>query len=719
MIAGRYRVLFRIGSCVAILLIGASSFAQAPPSTSQHPVTDVYHGISVTDDYRWLENFANPEVKQWVAAQNQYTRSMLDRIPGRAELAEEVAAKMKSRPTSFRDLQPAGTKIFAIKSESARDQPELVVLSSLSDEEGKVILDPLQLDPTGHTEIDFYAPSLDGRYLAVSLSRLGSEAGDLHIFNVATGKELTNDAIPRVNNGTAGGSVAWNGDGTGFYYTRYPRAYTRYPRAGDRAPADLDFYQQIYFHKLGTSTESDRYEAGKDFPRIAEIALRSSEDGKWVLATVANGDGGEFFHLACGPDGHWHQITRYSDEIGNVRFGLDDSLYLLSREDAPMGKLLRLPSPAAPLSSAMVVTPASNVAIEDLTITTDRLYVVDMAGGPSQIRIFTTDGRPEGKMPIAGVVAITATVPLGEELLFRREGYIEPPAWFRYSPGLHKPEQIKALSPPSPISFTDAEVVRDFAVSKDGTRIPLSIIRLKSAKLDGGNPILMTGYGGYNLSETPRFRATNRLLLDHGFVVVDTNLRGGGEFGESWHLAGNLTHKQNVFDDFYACAQYLVSHKYTTPARFGIMGGSNGGLLMGAAMTQHPEMYRAVLAFVGIYDMLRVELSPNGAFNVTEFGTVKELDQFKALYAYSPYHHVASEQTYPAAIFLTGDNDPRVDPANSRKMVARLQAVGHSKGPILLRTTSTAGHGIGSSLSEQIAQYTDAFSFLFQQLNVK
>jgi prolyl oligopeptidase len=275
------------------------------------------------------------------------------------------------------------------------------------------------------------------------------------------------------------------------------------------------------------------------------------------------------------------------------------------------------------------------------------------------------------------------------------------------------------LSPHFSISFADAEVLRDFAISKDGTRVPLNIIRLRKTQLDGNNPVLLGGYGGYGLSETPTLNPLNRVLLDHGFVIVTTNLRGGGEYGERWHEAGKLTRKQNVFDDFYACAQYLVSHRYTTPARLGIIGGSNGGLLMGAELTQHPEMYRAVVSFVGIYDMLRVELSPNGAFNVTEFGTVKESDQFKALYAYSPYHQVSDSKIYPAAIFLTGDNDPRVDPANSRKMVARLQAVGRSKGPILLRTTSNAGHGVGSSLSEQVAQFTDALSFLFDQLGIK
>lgn len=605
-------------------------------------------------------------------------------------------------------------KVFAFKAEPTREQPELVVFTSLTGSTPEnVVLDPLKIDAHGHVSMDFYQPSLDGRYVAVSLSRLGSEAGDLHVFEAATGRELRGDIVPRVNNGTAGGSVAWNADGTGFFYTRYPRT-------GERPTADLGFYQQIYFHKLGSPAADDRYEVGKDFPRIAEIVLQASKDGKWILATVANGDGGDFFHLVRGLDGKWRQLTRYSDQISQARFGVDDSLYLLSRQNAPMGKLLRLADPASSIDAAKLIAPQSDVAIENFTPTSNRIFVVDMAGGPSQIRIFTTTGKFMGKVPIKGVVSVNGIECIGQdEVLFRTSGYTQAPEWFSYSPANQSANLVPVLSPRFSISFADAEVVRDFAVSKDGTRIPLNIIRLKNTQLDGKNPVLLTGYGGYGLSQTPGLNPLNRILLDHGLVIVNTNLRGGGEYGEKWHEAGKLTRKQNVFDDFYACAQYLVSHHYTTPERLSIIGGSNGGLLMGAELIQHPEMYRAIVTFVGIYDMLRVELSPNGAFNVTEFGTVKELDQFKALYAYSPYHHVSDGETYPAAIFLTGDNDPRVDPANSRKMVARLQAVGHSKGPILLRTTSNAGHGIGSSLSEQVAQFTDAFSFLFDQLGIK
>jgi prolyl oligopeptidase len=267
--------------------------------------------------------------------------------------------------------------------------------------------------------------------------------------------------------------------------------------------------------------------------------------------------------------------------------------------------------------------------------------------------------------------------------------------------------------------YSDCEVVREFATSKDGTKVPLNIIRKKGTRLDGKNPVMLYGYGGYGLSEVPGFSTGRRVWMDAGGVFVDANLRGGGEYGDEWHKAGNLTRKQNVFDDFYAVAQYLVEQKYTDKEHLVIFGGSNGGLLMGAELTQHPRMWKAVVSAVGIYDMLRVENTPNGAFNVTEFGTVKDPEQFKALYAYSPYHHVKKGESYPATLFMTGANDPRVDPWQSRKMTARLQAANAGNTPILLRTSTTSGHGIGSALDEVIEQRTDLYGFFFKVLGLQ
>jgi prolyl oligopeptidase len=623
----------------------------------------------------------------------------------RATFAAELK-RLADHPTLryFRLTARQGV-LFAVKAQPPAEQPMLVTMKSADQPDSeRVLVDPNRLDPTGGTSMDFYVPSTDAKYVAASLAKGGSESGDVHVYEVATGKEI-GAPIPRVNGGTAGGSVAWNADSTGFYYTRYPRS-------GERPAADLDFYQQVYFHRLGTDTKQDQYSIGKEFPRIAEIQLRASDDGRYILASMANGDGGEFAHYLLGPSGQWHQIARLSDEISSVKFSPDGDLYMLSHLNASKGKILKA-SIAKPLvSDAQIAVAEGKSTIAGFEPAANVLYIEDQTGGPSQIRVFDKAGKPMGTVPILPVSAIyQMTRSNGDELLFQNASFLEPPAWFRYDPSVKNVART-ALFETSAADFSDAEVVRDFAISKDGTRVPINIIRKKGAKLDATNPVLLTGYGGYNVSLQPVFSVQNRPLLDHGVVIAIANLRGGGEYGEAWHKAGMLTKKQNVFDDFAACAHYLIDHKYTTPSKLAIEGGSNGGLLMGAELTQHPDLFGAVVSHVGIYDMLRVELQPNGAFNVTEFGTVKEDDQFRALYAYSPYHHVVDGTNYPPVLFLTGDNDPRVDPLNSRKMVARLQASG-TKRLVLLRTSGNSGHGIGTALSERIAEQADVLAFLF------
>jgi len=702
-------------------MLAAPAFPQ-PPAAPKKPVTDVYNGVSVSDDYRWLENYSDPAVRAWSDAQNRYARKYLDALPLRSSLYDELKQLYSQPSPRYSSLQSAGGVLFALKRQPPKEQPFLVALKSADDPQSeRVLVDPNQLDPSGGTEIDFFVPSLDGKLVAVSMSKGGSESGDVHVYQVASGQE-TGALVPRVNGGTAGGSLAWNADGSGFYYTRYPRE-------GERPPADLTFFQQVYFHRMGADTKQDVYALGKGFPRIAEIQLRSSDDGRYVVATMANGDGGDFAHYLAGPDGVWHQIALISDQIASIRFGAGN-LYLLSHLNAPRGKILKTPIDHPSVADAKTVVPESRVAIQDFLPAGKNLYVLDQAGGPSQIRVFDADGAAQGPAQGAGPAPAQAIVPLlpvsavdemtlsnDGGLLFENTSFLDAPSWYRFD-GTAKTVARTALHETGAADFSGTEVVRAFAVSKDGTRVPLSIIRRRGSKLDGKNPALLTGYGGYDVNITPNYLLWRKVLLDHGFVLAVANLRGGGEFGEDWHRAGMLTKKQNVFDDFAACAHYLIDHKYTTQAKLGIEGGSNGGLLMGAELTQHPELFGAVVSHVGIYDMLRVELQPNGAFNVTEFGTVKEQDQFKALYAYSPYHHVVDGANYPPVLFLTGDNDPRVDPLNSRKMTARLQASG-GKNLVLLRTSSNSGHGIGTALSEYLAQEADVLGFLLDQLGVK
>ncbi len=708
------RLLFVISAISALALLRLS-VAGAVPETPKKPVSTEYQGVTVEDPYQWLEKDDEADVKAWSASQNQRTRQYLDQLPDRAAIEKQLTEWYAKTSPSYSSLVSRPGLLFVMKFQPPKQQPLLVTLTSADDlKSEKIVLDPNVLDAKGTTAIDWFVPSLDGKYVALSLSKGGSEEGTLHFYETATSKALP-DTIAHVQYPTAGGSAAWNADGTGIYYTRFPRQ-------GERPEADLNFYQQVYFHKLGTPDTEDTYSIGKEFPRIAEIVLEGSRDGRYILATVANGDGGEFAHYLLGPDqspsGRWKQVTQFSDQIKAARLGRDNALYLLSRNGAPRGKVLRLPLETPELNKAVEIVPTGEAVIQQIVPTAAALFTGDLLGGPSQIRRFGLDGKRQTIIPTPKISAVQEMAGLEDgSLLFRDQSYIEPATWFHCAN--EQTQAVKtALRSTSPVSFADIEVTREFATSKDGTKIPLNIIFRKGLKRDGKNPTLLYGYGGYGISMSPNFEFTRRLWFDHGGVYVVANIRGGGEFGEDWHKAGNLTKKQNVFDDFAAAAEYLIKQKYTAPEKLAIQGGSNGGLLMGAMITQHPDLVRAVVSQVGIYDMLRVELAPNGAFNVTEFGTVKDPDQFKALYAYSPYHHVVDGTKYPSILMMTGANDGRVAPYHSRKMIARLDEANKSENPILLRTSSSAGHGIGTALNERIKQLADIYAFLFAQLKM-
>ena len=709
------RYALQIGTAMAGMILSffifACSSSRNYPHTEKRMVTDTYYDITVRDDYRWLDDLKDPSVRKWNDEQNAYTREYLDRLADLKPIQERLSQIMNAENPSYGQLYYR-SRLFGLKKQPPKNQRILVLFPSIGDTSGeRMIIDPNVLNAAGTTAIDWYRPSRDGRLVAVSLSENGSEDGTLHIFEVETGRQLP-DTIPGVQYPTGGGDVEWNSDDSGLYYTRYPQG-------NERPPEDANFFQHIYFHKLGTPASSDRYVIGKEFPRIAECTLQSTRDGRYLLASVANGDGGEFAHFLMTPSGQWKQITQFSDKVVDAQFGLDGRLYLLSRADAPNGKVIAL-SPADPLlSKASVIVPEGDSSISGFAACANILYVVDISGGPSRLRAFDLNGKPMTAPQIQPIASVSELVRIeGDRILFAEATYLSPLVRFDYDPTLGAPRKT-SLSEIAAVDFSDCEVVREMAISRDGTKIPLNIIRRKGTVLDGQNPAILYGYGGYSISLEPTFDSSLKLWLEQGGVYAESNLRGGGEFGENWHEAGRLTKKQNVFDDFIACAQFLIDQKYTSREKLAIEGGSNGGLLMGAVLTQRPDLVRAAVSHVGIYDMLRVELTPNGAFNVTEFGSVKDPDQFKALFAYSPYHHVKDGTAYPAVLLLTGDNDGRVDPANSRKMCARLQTATKSNLPVMLRTEAQAGHGIGTALSTQIAERADVYAFLFDQLGMK
>ncbi len=715
-------------SAISLLLAGGAALAATVPPAPQTPTentVDTLQGVQVADPYRWLENASNSKVQAWSDAQNARTRAYLDSLPSEETTKAQLTKLITATSPSYYELEARGNVVFAIYSDPAKQQPMLVTLDAKADPKSrKIVLDPNALDAKGSISMDWFVPSPDGKLVATSLSRNGSEDGTLHVFDVASGKEI-GTPIARVQYPTAGGSLAWAGDGKSFWYTRYP---------GPDAPeADQHFNMQVYYHRLADDPSKDTLALGqKDgLERVSEVFLDNRYDRGAVLVSVQRGDGGEWAFYVLREGQAPVQVANYPDRIVYAAIGPDDAIYGISRAGAPNGKIVKAAAPYASgaLTHAAVIVPENKDTailsggaeqhVQDLSLSKDRLFVRDIVGGPNQVRAFDLNGKAKGTLPLPAVSANSEIEPLtGGEVLFDVSTYLRPRYYARWNPATGKSSET-ALKVTSPISFADAEVKREFATSKDGTKIPVNIIARKGTKRDGANPTLLYGYGGYGISQTPVFLgAMRRLWLDRGGIYAVANIRGGAEYGERWHEQGMLTRKQNVFDDFAAAGQYLISVRYTSHDKLALMGGSNGGLLMGAEITQHPDLARAVVSAVGIYDMVRVERDPNGSFNTTEFGTVKDTEQFKALYAYSPYHHVQKSMAYPAVLMLTGATDGRVNPMHSRKFTAALQAATSSGLPILLRTSANSGHGIGSSLSERIAQQTDELAFLFDQLGM-
>jgi prolyl oligopeptidase len=681
--------------------------------TPIRPTTNSYKKTLVVDDYQWLEDPTNPDVREWTRRQNARTRGYLDGLPARKAIAQKLTTLLTDQSADYWLVQEKNGRIFALRQKPPTQQPVLGQLSSLfSESSWHPIFDPSAYNTNGTTAIDWFAASPDGHWVAICLSERGSEAGTLHFFDVDTGIQLA-DEIPRVQFPTGGGSAAWVSDDSGILYTRYPAP-------GERPEADLRFYQQIWFHQLGTPLSEDRLEIGKDFPRIAEIKLASGETGQPILARVHSGDGGDFAHYLRNQSGRWTFLgTRYKDHLVSARFGPDGALYYASDNHARFGRIFRLAPSATNIAQASMVVPEGRQVIHDYAPGIEGVYAVYAGGGPCALRYFPSATSPPREVPILPVSAIDdLCVWHNNELVYSSENYLTPPAWYTFAPVADETRRT-ALAIRSPAGFDDIEVVREFARSRDRTKVPLNILRKKGLKLDGQNPVLLTGYGGYGISLTPAFDPTRRIWFDAGGVYVIANLRGGGEYGDFWHQAGSLTRKQNVFDDFIASAEHLIRRGYTCPSRLAIEGGSNGGLLMGAVLTQRPDLVRAVVSHVGLYDMLRFELDPNGQFNVPEFGSIRNPKEFKALFAYSPYHHVRDGVKYPAVLLTTGENDGRVSPSHSRKMAARLQASTGSGLPVLFRSSTSAGHGIDSSLSERIDLKADTLTFLFDQLGLK
>ena len=692
-----------------------------PPATERVEVVDRYHGVEVREHYRWLEDGDDAKVKAWSEAQDAHARAYLDQLPGLATLTKELEAIMGAQVQRHWGFSQQAGHLFAMRDAPPKQQPFLVELDAFDGTQGRVVFDPQAFDPEGLTHIDWYRVSPDGETIAMSLSRAGSEVGDLHLIDRRSGRAVE-APIPRVNAGTAGGAVAWDPDSKGFFYTRYPRD-------GEQSPEEMSLHVRVFHHELGVDPQKDRYELGEGFPPIAEYDLDAEPDTGRILCTVQYGDSGKFAHYLRDPkDEKWTQFSEFGDGKVQASFGAEGELLIVTRKDAPRGELwrLRVEDVAKPERAVELVGEGKDTIVSSFwgsstVVELDGIYyLLYQTGGPSELRAFDRQGRRvEAKgMSLLPTSAASSPVVLGDRLLYGNGSYVEPWGWYLYDYASGSTTK-SPLSNQATADLSRVEVLRAFATSKDGTQVPYNMLIPAGLEKDGRNCTIVTGYGGYGTNLSPGYRATLAPLLDRGCIWVVANLRGGAEFGDEWHEQGRLLVKQNVFDDLIAVLESLVSNAYTSPEHLGMTGGSNGGLLMGAVLTQRPELTRAVVSRVGIYDMLRVELSPNGKFNIPEFGSVEDPQQFEALYGYSPLHHVRDDVRYPATLFTTGANDPRVDPMQSKKMTARMQAASGNDSPVLLRINSQGGHGGGAPLDERVAESAHIDAFFLHSLGVK
>jgi prolyl oligopeptidase len=674
-----------------------------PPATKQQPVTDNYFGQKVVDPYRWLEDGSSPETQEWVSKQLAYTRNVLGKLPGREKLHNRIEQLLEIG--NLGETQVGGNYYFHTRRDGKQNQPVLYVRKGVNGKD-QVLVDANQLSKDGTVALDWWAASHDGKYVAYGTSESGSEMSTLRIIETARHRHLP-DTIAR----TRAASIAWKPDDSGFYYTRYPRK-------GDVPEGQEMYNRRVFYHALGHDPADDPLIFGEgrdpqDWPNLV-----MSNDGNWLSIIVAQGWTKSEVYLkvvrtdaAAAPAVIGKNFLYYAEPYSN-------DLYILTNEDAPRYRVFKAPITTPTREYWREIIPQSDAVLTSLQIIGGQLFARYEQNAHSLLKRFTLDGKPLGEigLPMLGTITDIGGEYDSTSAFYLFSSFTVPTTIYRFDIPAAKSTVWDSVQ--TSFNASQYETKQVWYSSKDGTRVPMFLVMRKGLKLTGHNPVLLTAYGGFNVSMTPEFYKTIFPWLDHDGIYAMANLRGGSEFGEDWHRAGMLDKKQNVFDDFIAAAEYLQKEGYTDRQHLAIRGGSNGGLLMGAAFTQRPDLFRAVVCQVPLLDMLRYQNFQIAKLWIPEYGSSEDPKQFKWLYAYSPYHHVKKGTDYPAILFMTADSDTRVDPMHAKKMTALLQADNGGTNPILLRIEPKAGHGAGKPISKLVEEWTDINSFLFWQLGM-
>jgi prolyl oligopeptidase len=681
------------------------------PPTRTVDVTDIHFGVKVTDPYRWLEESTSPEVQAWLDAQNKLARTYLDALAGRAALAKRFAQLLRIDMISAPSR--AGDRYFYMKRKASEEKSVLYWRSATDSQAPEhVLIDPNPFIATNNASLGGWSPTLDGKLLAYTLKPNDADEATLYVKNVESGQDLPGEVIE----GAKYADPSWLPDGSGFVYTFLPPADPAHPE-------DRPGLAVVRYHKLGTDSKHDPVIHAKTDDPTKFIGAYISRDGKWIFFEQDNGGNRNDLYyqpLQGAPTAdladNWKPIVVGKDFAYSLE-PWKGQAYILTNEDAPRYRLFKVSLDNPRRSQWREIVRESRTAVlQGVDVVGNHLVLDELENVMSRIDICDLDGRLVRHLELPGIgTAGAGGHPDYNELFYEFENFTQPPEIFQTSvtdPAQTLWAKINFLVDPSPYAME-----QKFFTSKDGTKIPMFIVHRKDILLDGSTPFMLYGYGGFDISMLPEFKAGYYPWLEAGGGFAIVNLRGGGEFGEKWHQDGMLLKKQNVFDDCIAAAEYLIREGYTKPERLAVRGGSNGGLLAGAMLTQRPDLFRAVVCEAPLLDMVRYSQFNSGKTWIPEYGSPDDPEQFKALYAYSPYHNVKPGKPYPSVLFCTPQNDDRVAPMHAFKMAAALQAATNSPNPILLRVETQSGHGGGDQVKKTIEYGTDIWGFLIHELN--
>jgi prolyl oligopeptidase len=684
------------------------------PAKIIYPVTrttnqvDVYHGVAVADPYRWLEDDNAAETKAWVAAQNRVTFDYLKKIPARKAIRERLNQlwNYERYGVPFKE----GGRYFFSRNDGLQNQSVLYTLPTL-DAAPRVLLDPNQLSTNGTVSLAHLAVSRDGNFLAYGLSTAGSDWNEWKVRDVRTGRD-TDDLLKWVKHSGA----SWLADSSGFFYSRYDE-----PVAATKMTA-ANYFQKLYFHRLGTPQSADKLIYRRDDHKDWSFSGDVTDDGHYLLITVAQGTDRRnrvFYQDLTQPDAKVVELLNDFDAQYNF-IDNDGSVFWFHTDlDAPRGRVIAIDSAHPERTNWREIIPQSADTLTGVSAVNQSFICTYLQDAHSRVKLFSPAGKflRDFALPGIGSVGGFGGKRADTETFYSFTGFTTPSTIYRCD--LMAGSNSVFRAPKVDFDPTAYETKQIFYRSQDGTRVPMFITHKKGIKLNGKNPTLLYGYGGFDISILPTFSPANLIWMDRGGVYAVANIRGGGEYGEDWHQAGMKLKKQNVFDDFIAAGEWLIANRYTSPKKLAINGGSNGGLLVGACEVQRPDLFGACVAQVGVMDMLRFHQFTVGWAWKSDYGSAENADEFRALRAYSPLHNVRPGTKYPPTLIMTGDHDDRVVPAHSFKFAAALQTAQAGDAPVLIRIDTQAGHGAGKPTAKLIDEAADKIAFLVQTLGVK